>query len=550
MLSKFLYRLQVLKRLSKFAKGVKRFFYIYFGGNLIELVLELILPIFYSLFIEKIILGKKINIFWIVIMGYITVQIVSFIVAYMKNYCRYRMTNHVTVNMRERIITNYLNRVFAATEKTSATDAKMVMDDDMNKLTEFANSQSTDYIVNVGKMIILGIILFVMEWRLAVICIAVVPITFLLTEMYGRRSQKIQNISRVNDAKWGDWLYSIISGWREVRAMNLQNQGKEVFRNYSQKDAIYFTKVTNYWVIRNQILPKIKDEFLMQFLVYFLGGILIYYNQISIGVLLVFAQYYIMLSTAVQDVTRADAELQSNIDFYERVLNAAEEENYHNNNEIKQFESTALEIKNISFRYPKGEKNVFEKFSLSIQQGERIGIIGESGKGKTTLLNLLVGALQPDTGEIYFGGVNLRNADLREVHKKIGFVMQDNVLFNTSIKENLKYGKEDATEEEMKQACKKAYIYDFIQNLPQEFDTVIGEDGIKLSGGQKQRIVLARLFLKDVDIFIFDEATSALDQHAESIVHDAIREIEREKTLIIVSHRKSSLNLCNRIISL
>lgn len=549
MLSKVSYRLQVLKRLSEFAKGVQRFFFVYFGGNLIELVLGLILPLFYSLFIEKIILGKKINFFWIVIIGYVAVQIVSFIVAYIKNYCRYRMTNHVTVSMREKIITNYLTNAFSRNGKISAADAKMVMDDDMIKLTAFANSQSSDYIVNAGKMIILSIILIVLEWRLAVICIAVVPITFMLTEMYGKRSQKIQNISRVNDAKWGDWLYSVISGWREVRAMNLQKQGEEVFRNYSKKDAIYFTKVTNYWVIRNQILPKIKDEFLMQFLVYFLGGILIYYNQISIGTLLVFAQYYTMLSTAVKDVTRADAELQSNIDFYERVLNAAEQDNYQDNG-IKMFESAALEVKNICFRYPKGEKNIFENFSLSIRQGERIGIIGESGKGKTTLLNLLVGALYPDSGEIYFGGVELRNADLREVHKRIGFVLQDNMLFNTSIKENLEYGKENATEYEMVQACKKAYIYDFIQKLPKGLDTVIGEDGVKLSGGQKQRIVLARLFLKDVDIFIFDEATSALDQHAESIIHDAIQKIESDKTIIIVSHRQSSLSLCNRIITL
>lgn len=451
--------------------------------------------------------------------------------------------------MREKIITNYLTNAFSRNGKISAADAKMVMDDDMIKLTAFADSQSSDYIVNAGKMIILSIILIVLEWRLAVICIAVVPITFMLTEMYGKRSQKIQNISRVNDAKWGDWLYSVISGWREVRAMNLQKQGEEVFRNYSKKDAIYFTKVTNYWVIRNQILPKIKDEFLMQFLVYFLGGILIYYNQISIGTLLVFAQYYTILSTAVQDVTRADAELQSNIDFYERVLNAAEQDDYQDNG-IKMFESAALEVKNICFRYPKGEKNIFENFSLSIRQGERIGIIGESGKGKTTLLNLLVGALYPDSGEIYFGGVELRNADLREVHKRIGFVLQDNMLFNTSIKENLKYGKENATEYEMEQACKKAYIYDFIQKLPKGLDTVIGEDGVKLSGGQKQRIVLARLFLKDVDIFIFDEATSALDQHAESIIHDAIQKIESDKTIIIVSHRQSSLSLCNRIITL
>lgn len=166
------------------------------------------------------------------------------------------------------------------------------------------------------------------------------------------------------------------------------------------------------------------------------------------------------------------------------------------------------------------------------------------------MLNLIAGALSPNEGDIFFGGVNLKAVDLRELHKKIGFVLQDNVLFNTSICENLKYGKEDITEEDMRIACEKAYIYDFIKSLPDGFDTVIGEAGIRLSGGQKQRLVLARLFLKDVDVFIFDEATSALDQHAESVIHDAIREIGENKTIIIVSHRKSSLDLCDRIVSL
>lgn len=549
MISKLLYRLQVLKRLRQYAKGVQRFFVLYFCGNLLELALGLTLPLFYSLFIEKVILGKRTNLLFVVAVGYLTVQAVSFAVAFFKNYCRYRMTNQVTVTMKERIMENNLNTVFSNPEKISVTDAKMVMDDDMIKLTDFANTQSSDYAVNLGKMLILGLVLVFMEWHLALVCIAVVPVTFLLTEMYGRRSQKVQNISRVNDARWGDWLYSVICGWREVRAMNLQEQGKEVFRNYTKKDAVYFTKVTNYWVIRNRILPRIKEEFLMQFLVYFLGGILIYYNRITIGVLLVFAQYYTLLSASVQEVTHADAQLQSNLDFYNRVLDAAEKEQTMPDGE-KRFQNVNIEVNDISFRYPNGEREIFQDFSMKIRQGERVGIIGESGKGKTTLLNLLAGVLRPDKGDIYFGGINLKDASLREVHKQIGFVRQDSVLFHTSIRENLKYGKEQATEDEMIQACKKASIYDYIKSLPDGLDTLIGEGGIKLSGGQRQRLVLARLFLKNVELFIFDEATSALDQHTESIIHDAIRDIDRDKTILIVSHRKSSLRLCDRIISL
>lgn len=549
MQNKIRYRFDVMERLKKFADGVKRFWVLYFCGNMIELLLGLILPLFYSIFIEKVILGKRMNILLIVVIGYLSVQIMSFAVAYFKNYCRYRMTNQVTVRMKQKIIANYLDDAFVD-RKVSPTDAKMVIDDDMIKLTAFANAQSSDYVINLGKMLIISVVLLLIEWRLAIVCIVVVPVTFLLTEMYGRKSQRVQNVSRKNDAKWGDWLYSVISGWREVRAMNLQEKGKEVFQNYSKKDAVYFTKVTNYWVIRNRILPRIKDGFLMQFLVYFIGGILIYYNQLTIGSLLVFAQYYAILTISVQEVTRADADLQSNIDFYNRVLDTADEPVSNNNEKVKCFDGIDIEVKNIRFQYPKSDNPVFKDFSLTIHQGERVGIIGESGKGKTTLLNLIAGALSPNEGDIFFGSVNLKVVDLRELHKKIGFILQDNVLFNASICENLKYGKEDITEEDMRIACEKAYIYDFIKSLPNGFDTVIGEAGIRLSGGQKQRLVLARLFLKDVDVFIFDEATSALDQHAESVIHDAIREIGENKTIIIVSHRKSSLDLCDRIVSL
>ena len=132
----------------------------------------------------------------------------------------------------------------------------------------------------------------------------------------------------------------------------------------------------------------------------------------------------------------------------------------------------------------------------------------------------------------------------------MGYVMQENLLFNTTIRENLIYGKSGASENDMIEACKKAYIYDFIEGLPNGLDTVIGERGIKLSGGQRQRIVLARLFLRDVDIFIFDEATSALDQYSENIVHDAIKNIAQDKTIIVVAHRESSIRLCDRKIAM
>ena len=158
--------------------------------------------------------------------------------------------------------------------------------------------------------------------------------------------------------------------------------------------------------------------------------------------------------------------------------------------------------------------------------------------------------LEPTSGNILFGNYNIKQISLQAVHRKVGFVLQENLLFNTTIHENLLYGDESATEADMQKACKRAFIDEFIDGLPDGYETVVGEKGIKLSGGQKQRLVLARLFLRDVDMFIFDEATSALDQHAENEVQQAIKGIGRDKTIIVVSHRVSSLNLCDRLIYL
>jgi len=211
-------------------------------------------------------------------------------------------------------------------------------------------------------------------------------------------------------------------------------------------------------------------------------------------------------------------------------------------------ESNSIALSNVSFSYPDTDKLILKDFNLSINKGERIAIVGKSGSGKTTLLKLITGMLDPTSGKVMFSGIDLKNIDMQVMHERIGFVMQENILFNTSIRENLFYGKNNACENELIEACKSAGIWKFIISLPEGLNTIIGEKGVKLSGGQRQRIVLARLFLQDVAVYILDEATSALDQFSENIVQDAINNIAKDKTIIVVAHRKSSIKLCDRVV--
>lgn len=550
MIQKLIYRIKILRKVSLYADGVKKFFLIKLICCFVLLITSLVLPIFYSKFIEDVILGARLSGFVYIVTGYIVIQLVNSLISFINNFCTYSMNNTVTVAIRLKILDNKLKQDFSEYDNINPGNEKMILDDAVFKLCDFSGVQSTDYFISFGKMIFLGAALFVMEWRLALVLIVTIPISFVLNHINGTKAKKNNRETWENDKAWGNWIFTSMWAWREIRVLNQENRFLRRFLEYSEKYSKLFRTYTQFWVTRRFTIPKIKDEFLMQFVVYFLGGVLIYYGHITIGTLLVFSQYYAMLTEAVQTVVSTDTDLQINSVQYDKALAACEEEIIIDKTKIKEIPNCNLEFQQVTFRYPESNTDILKAFSMQIQQGERVGIVGESGKGKTTLLNLIVGLLQPTAGKILFGEKELSELDLRSVHKKVGFVLQENALFNTTIRENLLYGNENATVAEMREACEKACIRSYIEDLPEKYDTIVGEKGIKLSGGQKQRLILARLFLRDVDMFIFDEATSALDQHSENLIQNAIRSIGDDKTIIVVAHRESSLELCDRLIYL
>jgi ATP-binding cassette subfamily B protein len=194
---------------------------------------------------------------------------------------------------------------------------------------------------------------------------------------------------------------------------------------------------------------------------------------------------------------------------------------------------------------------VFEDFNLTIEPNQKLGIIGPSGAGKSTLINLLLRFFDVDSGEILIDGYNIKNdITQKSLRENISYIPQDPVLFHRTIRENIIYGKLDATEEELIEATKMACCYDFIMNLENGFDTIVGERGVKLSGGQRQRIAIARAILKNSKILILDEATSALDSITEKEIQKALENLMKNKTVIAIAHRLSTLNIMDRIVVL
>ena len=209
-----------------------------------------------------------------------------------------------------------------------------------------------------------------------------------------------------------------------------------------------------------------------------------------------------------------------------------------------------IEFRNVSFSYTGNDEEVINNFSLKISPGEFVALVGSSGSGKTTLAMLLLRYYDPNSGSILFDGYNLRELDLDWFRGRVGIVFQDPFLFNLSLKENIIFGHPDATEKDIENAAEAAYALDFIQKLPDGFETIIGERGVSLSGGQQQRLAIARAMIKEPDLVILDEATSALDTESEILVQKAMEHLLEGRTSIIIAHRITTVRNADMIVVL
>ncbi len=542
------YKLSVLDKIMPLTKGVRHLFILNLLFSIAIIVSGFIAPLFYKIFIEETIISGKMETFLPVLSGYALIHFGVIIIQYIKNHFNNKIRNCVTFRTKLKMWQDLFKWDFPEYERANIGDTKMFIEDDVQVLLNFSSYYTIDYLIQFATMLVCVVILFVMDWRLALFSITCIPLTSGVDSFLSKREKALNNEQRENDKEMNAWLFSSLQSWKEVKALNLQNRQKSVFVRHIKKYALYYAKWINYWTLRVLVIPKIRNEFLMRFGLYFLGGLLVMNRQMSIGSLLIFATYFEMLTKAIQGVSSTDADLQGKKPYLDRLLQKLEEEYPAEQGEdLNSIDS--IEIEKLSFHYP-GQEDLFRNVSFSARQGERIAIVGKSGCGKTTLLKLLVGLLHADEGKIRYSGVEIHNIKISGLHKRIGFILQNSRLYNMSVRENLLLVSPDAAKEDLEEACRKACILDYIQELPEGFDTVIGENGSKLSGGQRQRIALARAFLMDVDVYIFDEATSAIDQYSEKLINDAIAGVGEDKIVIIVAHRESSIQLCNRVIRL
>lgn len=418
------------------------------------------------------------------------------------------------------------------------------------KLVENAVSYgSTDLIYQSGVVIIMLCLTFFLYLKLTVISIILVPLISLPIVKVGKILRKLSKSGQEKMADINSVLHETIIGTRIVKAFNMEEYETAKFGRINHG----YYKIAMKSIRRILILGPITDMlgvFAAAFIVYY-GGQDVIAGKTSFGVFGVSMGALLSLIRPFKKLSQVNSINQQAVAASERIYEVLETEptvvDKPDAVELKGF-SNEIIFENVWFNY--GDNEVLKDIKLSVKKGMMLAVVGPSGTGKTTLLDLIPRFYDPQKGRILIDGIDIRKVSLKSLRQQIGIVTQETILFNDTIRANIAYGNLQADTKSIEQAATQAHAHEFIKNLPQGYDTIIGDRGMKLSGGERQRIAIARALLKNPPILILDEATSQLDTGSERIVQEALDRLIQGRTVFVIAHRLSTVKNAQRIVAL
>ena len=420
------------------------------------------------------------------------------------------------------------------------------MTSDLMDVSELAHHGPENLLISSISVILSFIYLSTINIWLTLIIFACVPFLVLIAAGLRKRMRNAFMESRVSTAQINASLESSISGIRVTKAFTNAEKEEEKFEEGNKMFVSARRKAYRAMGQFHSMTSFITDIFNVIILI--AGGLFLYDGQIQLGDYSAFVVSVNLFISPVMTLINFMEQYQTGVTGFERFVEIMDEKPEADAPGAVDADTLRgdIEFRQVTYGYEDGAP-VLDKLSLTVRAGETYALVGPSGGGKTTICHLLPHFYDCEDGEIFLDGRELRTLTRASVRRNIGIVQQDVYLFNASIRDNILYGRLDATEEEVILAAKRANIHDYILSLPDGYDTVIGERGVKLSGGQRQRLSIARVFLKDPPILILDEATSALDNSTEILIQAALDELCRGRTTIVVAHRLSTIKNADRI---
>jgi ATP-binding cassette subfamily B protein len=419
---------------------------------------------------------------------------------------------------------------------------------DAGKIMNAISGATLSVMIDTLMVIVAGIVLFIQNKNLFLISLIFVPIHIILAWAFVKPFQKIHRKEMEKAALTESYLVESLNGIHTIKSLN----GEEHANLETEKRFISFIKTSfkSGWMKNlSGSLEEIFNSF-GEVLLLCIGGIYVIEGKISIGQLITFNALFVYFFNPIKNLINLLPSLQEAYIASDRLGEILDLEAEKHNEHKKIMLNTIkgdIEFKDLDFRYGTRQQ-ILKKINLKISAGERVAIVGESGSGKTTLIKLLLKYYLPEHGDILIDGYNIKDINIESLRDRIGYIPQDIFLFSGTINENISFGVDFATPNDIVEASKKAMTHDFINEMPLRYDSFVGERGSTLSGGQKQRLAFARVILKNPSMLILDEATSNLDTVTEKAIHSTIDSISEGKTTIIIAHRLSTLKSCSKIV--
>ena len=468
---------------------------------------------------------------------------------YYVSYQGHMMGAYMERDMRQQLFDHYERLSFSYYDQNNSGQMMSKLVSDLFDISEFAHHGPENLFISLIKIIGSFVFLFLINWKLAIPLLVIVA--FMLFFSYGQ-NKKMQATFMDNRRKIGNLnssLQDTLAGIRVVQSFANEDIEREKFKKSNQSFLI--SKDANYRCMGSFTGGNLFFQGMMYLMTLVFGGWLIAHGQMEPADLAMYALYIGIFISPIQILVELTEMMQKGLSGFRRFLDVVETEpEIVDAEDAEPLENIKGHVRyeNVSFHYNDDDSLVLDNVSFDIPAGKSIALVGPSGSGKTTICSLLPRFYDVSGGRITIDGKDVRKLTLQSLRNQIGLVQQDVYLFCGSIRENIAYGRPDASMEEIIEAAKKANIHEFIIGLPDGYETFVGERGTRLSGGQKQRISIARVFLKNPPILILDEATSALDNESERFIQQSLEELAKDRTTITIAHRLSTIRNADEIL--
>ena len=500
--------------------------------------------------VDGVLQNKDLGLLTLIVIAILIIFLIRGFATYGQNYMMAYVGQRVVIDIRETLFKHLqrLDQAYFDTRKTGVIMSNITSDVGalQQAIVDNLISFMTEGVTLVGSLVFM----FYLDWKLSLLTLIIVPVVLGLTNVFGKRLRSAGHEVQGRTADITAFLQEVISGARVIRSFARESFEFKRFEKENKNNFDAAMKATKLTAIMGPMVEFSAAIAVVVILWY--GGYSVVQGYITAGSLIAFLIYAINLANPVKRLTQVYGNIQKALAAGDRVIDILETQPH-----VKELPTAKtmdhvkgeVHFDNVQFSYD-AESLALKGVTLHVKPGETVAIVGPSGAGKSTIANLLPRFYDVTGGSIRIDGMDIREATFTSLRENIGLVPQDTMLFNASVRDNILYGRLDATDEEVLAAAKAANAIEFIEKLPQGFDTMVGERGNSLSGGQRQRIAIARAILKNPSILILDEATSALDTESEKIVQEALERLMKGRTALVIAHRLSTVQHADHIVVL